>query len=314
MKAMKHTKEKIQLVNELHKPAKINFKRRRTIIKGLDDLWQMDLAEMGNYARENKNFKYILVVIDCFSKFVWTKPIKTKSGEEVMRAIDDILKDSKRTPKNLQSDQGKEFYNAHFKNLMKMHNVNHYSTFSVKKAAIVERVIRTLKEKLYKYFSLNGTYRWLDILPQITDNYNKRPHRTTGMKPCEINKKNEKTVLHSSYNFIKMATDPKKFKVGDLVRISKYKHIFEKGYTPNWTTELFKIVKVHITNPITYLLEDLRGNPIGGGFYAEELQKAKYSDIYLVEKVLRKRNNKVFVKWLGLDKSHNCWIDSTNKL
>lgn len=308
-----HSKEKTQLVNELHKPVRIHFKRRRTIIKGLDDLWQMDLAEMGNYARENKNFKYILVLIDCFSKFVWTKPIKTKSGDEVARAVADIFRESKRLPKNLQSDQGKEFYNNHFKSLMQKHVINHYSTFSVKKAAIVERVIRTLKEKLYKHFSLSGTYRWIDILPIITDNYNKQRHRTTGRKPCDIDKKNEKEILNSVYSHIKMAVDKQHFKVGDLVRISKNKHVFEKGYTPNWTTELFKVVKVHITNPITYLLVDLRGSPISGGFYAEELQKAKHSDIYLVEKVLRRRGDKVLVKWLGFDKSHNSWIDNSNR-
>lgn len=311
---MKHTKEKIQVVNELHKPVRKNFTRRRTIIKGLDDLWQMDLVDMQKHAHKNKNFKYIFVMIDCFSKFVWTKPLKNKSGKEIMQAVCDILKDSKRTPKNLQSDQGTEFYNAGFNNLMKKHNINHYSTFSVTKAAIAERVIRTLKEKLYKYFSLNGSYRWMDILPEIVKEYNNRCHRTTGMKPCEINKKNEKKILQSAYNHIKLALNRPKFKVGDLVRISKNKHVFEKGYTPNWTTELFKVIKVHITNPITYLLQDLRGNPISGGFYTEELQKAKHSDIFLVEKVLRKRGNKVFVKWLGLDKSHNSWIDNTNKL
>lgn len=309
---MMHSKEKYQVVNELHKPARKNFKRRRTIVKGLDDLWQMDLAVMGQ-GHENNQFRYILVMIDCFSKYVWTKPLKTKSGKEIMQAVGDIFKDSKRIPKNLQSDQGTEFYNAGFNSLMKKHNINHYNTFSTKKAAIAERVIRTLKEKLYKYFSLNGSYRWIDILPEITNNYNKQRHRTTGMKPCEINKKNEKIILRSAYNHIKLATNLQKFKVGDIVRISKYKHVFEKGYTPNWTTELFKIIRVRITNPVTYLLEDFHGTPISGGFYTEELQKAKYSDIYLVEKVLRKRQNKVLVKWLGLDKSHNSWIDSTNR-
>lgn len=307
-----HSKEKIQLVNELHKAVRKNFKRRRTIIKGLDDLWQMDLAEMSNYARENKGFKYIFVVIDCFSKFAWTKPIKTKSGEEVTRAMDDIFIESKRIPKNLQSDQGKEFYNSHFKNLMKKYSVNHYSTFSVKKASMAERLIRTIKEKLFKYFSLNGTYKWIDILPQITDNYNKQRHSTTHMKPCDINKNNERKILQTVYNHIKLATGLRKFKVGDTVRISKNKHVFEKGYTPNWTTELFKIVKVRNTNPITYLLEDMHGRDISGGFYTEELQKAKYSDIFLVEKVLRRRGKKVFVKWMGLDKSENSWVDDSN--
>lgn len=310
---MMNSNEKLQLVNELHKPVRKNFKRRRTIIKALDDLWQADLAEMGNYSRENRKNRYILVVIDCFSKFVWAKPIKNKSGPEVTQAMDEIFKESKRTCKNLNTDQGTEFYNVYFKNLMKKYNVNHYSTYSVKKAAIVERVIRTLKERLYKYFSLNGSYRWIDILSDIVKDYNNRRHRTIGMKPCDVTKSNEKQILNSVYNHIKL-TSSRRYKVGDIVRISKNKHVFKKGYTPNWTTELFKIVKVRITNPTTYLLEDLQGRPISGGFYEEELQKTKNPDVYLVEKVMRKRGKKVYIKWLGLDDSHNSWIDSDNIL
>lgn len=301
--------EKLQVVNELHKPARKNFKRRRILINGLDDLWQADLAEMGNYSKKNSNFNYILVVIDCFSKFVWARGIKNKSGPEVTRAMEDIFKESGRSCKNLNTDQGTEFYNVHFKNLMKKHKVNHYSTFSVKKAAIVERVIRTLKERLYKYFSLNGSYKWIDVLSDIVTAYNNTRHRTIGMKPSEVNKNNEKIILNSTYRHIKVAA-PRRYKVGDIVRISKNKHVFSKGYTPNWTTELFKIINVRITNPTTYLLEDMKGNPIRGCFYEEELQKTKHSDVYLVEKVLRKRGNKVYVKWLGLNSSHNSWIEA----
>lgn len=305
------TSEKIQLVNELHKPTRKNFKRRRIVIKGIDDLWQADLAEMCNYAKDNNNFRYIMIVIDCFSKYVWAEPLKNKSGPEVTKAMDSIIKGSTRACNNLNTDQGTEFYNVHFKDLMKKYNVNHYSTYTVKKAAIVERVIRTLKEKLYKYFSLNGSYRWIDILPEIVKQYNNQCHRTIGMKPVEVNKANEKQILSSVYNHVKL-TGARRYKVGDIVRISKNKHVFSKGYTPNWTTELFKIVKVRITNPTTYLLEDMNGRPISGGFYEKELQLTKTPDVYLVEKVLRKQGRKVYVKWLGFDSSHNSWINSDN--
>lgn len=90
--------------------------------------------------------------------------------------------------------------------------------------------------------------------------------------------------------------------------------MFDKGYTPNWSTELFKIVKIQLTNPATYLLEDMSGGPIRGSFYEHELQKAKHQDAYLVQKVLRRKRNKVYVKWLGFDKSHNSWIEKTNGL
>lgn len=310
----KHSEEKIQLVNELHKPIRKNFKRRRTIIKGLDDLWQSDLGQLDQYAKFNKNHKYILVVIDCFSKFVWVKALKTKTGEEVSQAFELILNEvNDRKPSNLQTDQGKEYYNAHFKALMKKYNINHYSSFSITKAAICERVIRTLKEKLFKYFTLNGSYRWIDILPEIVRTYNNERHSVIGMKPSQVTKSNEKSILNSTYKHLKIV-GPRKFKKDDLVRISKSKHVFEKGYTPNYTTELFKIDKINITNPTTYVLKDLQDQPIRGSFYEAELQKTKHPDVYLVEKVLRKKGKKVFVKWLGFDNSHNSWIDGSNKV
>lgn len=101
----------------------------------------------------------------------------------------------------------------------------------------------------------------------------------------------------------------KKFKVGDEVRITKYKHIFEKGYTPNWTTEIFTITQVKNTNPTTYKLIDYQNQPIKGGFYEEELNKVKYPDVYLIEKVIREHGNKLYVKWLGIDSKHNSWIN-----
>jgi hypothetical protein len=191
---------------------------------------------------------------------------------------------------------------------MKKHNIHHYSTFSVLKASIAERVIRTIKEKLYKLFTLNGNHKWIDLLEQVTDKYNNTKHRTIGLKPKDVTKNNEQQLLKSVYSHIKIA-GKQKFKVGDIVRISKAKHLFEKGYMPNWTTELFKIIKVNITNPATYLLEDMRGQPITGGFYEAELQKTAQSDVFLIERILRKKGKKMYVKWLGLDKTHNSWID-----
>lgn len=309
-----HSKEKIQLVNELHKPIRKNFKRRRTIIKGFDDLWQSDLCQLQQFMKNNKNYKYILVVIDCFSKYVWTKPLKTKTGVEVTESFETILKEAKgRKPMNLQTDQGKEYYNTHFKTLLKKYTINHYSTFSITKAAICERVIRTLKEKLFKYFSLNGTYRWIDILPEIVHNYNNQRHSTTGFKPLEVKKSNEKQILNTAYRHLKVVA-ARKFRKGDLVRISKAKHVFEKGYTPNYTTEVFKIDRIKITDPTTYILKDLQDRPIRGSFYEAELQKTTQPDVYLVERILRRKEGKVYVKWLGFDNSHNSWIDDTNKL
>src|SRR3978361_1579323 len=297
--------------NEMFKPARKNFRRRRTVIKGLDDLWQIDLAELPQYTRENSGFKFILVVIDCFSKFLWTRKLKSKTAEEVSKAMADVLS-SARQPKNLQSDAGKEFYNSKFKAVMTKHAIKHYSTFSVKKASMAERVIRTLKERLFKTFHLRGNYRWTNILQEITDCLNSSFNSTTKMKPRDFNKSNEHRLLKSVFNKDYYTHDGRneKYQTGTVVRVGKEKPTFEKGYTPRWSTELFKIAKVQYTNPVTYLLEGMQGNPISGSFYAEEIQKTQSPDIYLVEKVLRRNGRKLYVKWLGLDKSHNSWIDS----
>lgn len=306
---MEPTDEKLKIVSELHKAARKNFQRRRTIIKGYRDLWQVDLAEMQQYANENDGYRYILVCINCFSKYIYTRAIKNKTGVEVSNAMKSIIKEASYAPTNLQSDQGKEFYNRNFQALMREYNINHYSTYSTKKASIVERVIRTLKNNLYKQFSARGSYRWIQLLPLATKSYNNTKHRTIGMKPIDVK---EDTKI-KAYDQIKVVPRKFKFRLGDVVRISKYKSLFDKGYTPSWSTELFKIVKVNITNPPTYLLESTDGQPIKGCFYEAELQKTKSPNVYLVEKVLRSRkinnNIQLFVKWLGFPNQFNSWIN-----
>lgn len=201
------------------------------------------------------------------------------------------------------------------KTLNRKYGVNHYSVYSEKKASIVERVIRSIKSLLWKEFSFNGNYKWIDILAEIIDHYNNRIHRTTGMKPVEIKRNHEKHLLNTVYSRIKRVDLEKvKFNVGDHVRISKYRGVFDKKYNPNWSTEIFIVREVKLTNPITYLLKDYKGENILGGFYKEQLQKVKHPDVYLVEKVLKRRKNKVFVKWLGFDSTHNSWIDKNDVL
>lgn len=302
--------EKRDLVNELHHQARKNFPRRRVITKGIDDLWQADLVEMGSYSKANKGFRFLLTVIDTFSKFAWCEALKTKTATDVSMAFEKILQRG-RIPKNLQTDDGKEFFNTDFKKLMQKYSINHYSTYSVLKASIVERFNRTLKSLMWKEFSYNGNYLWIDVYRELVKQYNKTPHRTIKMAPIQVNSSNEKALLQSAYNHLKIFRR-QNFRVGDHVRISKYKHQFEKGYTPNWTTEIFKIRTIRITNPATYLLEDYEGNPIQGCFYKEELLPTKYPNTYLVEKILKTKGNKVLVKWLGFSDKHNSWIDKNH--
>ena len=307
---MKMEQQMKVVVDELHKPARRNYLRRKYDIRGMDETWQADLVEMQSYARENKGYRYMLTVIDIFSKYSWAIPVKKKTGEDVTAAMKSVLRESGRVPKNLHTDRGNEFYNKNFQALMTKYGINLYSTYSNLKASICERFNRTLKNEMWKKFSLRGNYKWLDILPDLLTAYNERKHRTTGMKPKDVTKSCESSV-RQKFATVMLKKKPK-FHVGDKVRMSKVKQVFEKGYTPNWSTEIFSITKVASTNPVTYHLKDYREQPISGGLYEEELQKVKYPDVYLVEKIVKKRGNEVYVKWLGFDSSHNSWIDKSN--
>lgn len=302
------------LIEELHKSVRRNYPRRKVFLKGINDLWQADLIEMIPYAKVNKDYKYILIVINAFTKYVYAEPLKTKTGKDVTEAMSKILNSVEEKPKNLQTDQGSEFYNKQFQELMKCYGINLYSVYSTTKACIAERVIRTLKTKLWKTFSLQGTYRWIAILNSTVYEYNNTVHRTIGMKPSEVTKKNEQLLLNRINSVSRPSLIKSKFKQGDFVRISKIKSIFEKGYTPNWSAEVFRIKKVQSTFPTTYLLEDLNGTSIQGCFYPEEIKRTKFKDTYLVEKVVRKNKNKSYVKWWGFDSTHNSWINTNDIL
>lgn len=304
---------KQQVVNEIHKSARKKFVRRRFIQKGYNDTWQIDLVEMIPFSKMNKGYKYLLTGIDTFSKYAFAYPVKTKTSKEICSVMKKNFELYKTHPKNIQSDQGKEFFNKDFNILMKKHKINHYHTFTVLKASICERFNRTLKTLMWKMFSMRGHYKWIDKIESLVNQYNNTYHRTIKMKPSEVNKLNEIHLLETVYNFPKTFPKPK-FKKGDHVRISRYKGIFFKGYEPNWTTEIFVIVKVNITNPITYIIKDYKDNEIQGSFYEVELQKVKNETAFLVEKVLKRHDSKMLVKWLGFDDTHNTWINKNDLL
>lgn len=307
--------ERQQIIKELHKPARRNFPRRQTVLKGIHDLYQADLVEMRPYSKLNKGYNYILTVIDCFSKKAHAVPLKSKTGENVTNGMEIILNNVGKRVKNLQTDDGTDFFNAKFSRLMDTFKINHYSTYSDKKAAIVERFNRTLKSAMYKQFSERGSYVWYDILPKLIKKYNETVHRTIGIKPIEVNKQNEDEIarrIKKNTTPLREKLPPKSFAIGDKVRISKFKHIFTKGYLPNWTNEVFTVHRVQPTYPETYILKDGKGEILHGGFYGHELLKSKTGNVYLVEKVLRKKGDKCLVRWLGFDKTHDSWISNND--
>lgn len=306
------TTTRYKLVSELHSPSRLRFPRRSYVLKGIFDLIQADLLDLQYYSRENKGYKYILICINAFSKYVFAQPLKTKRGIEVACAIKKILKQSPKV-KHFQTDAGAEFYNSHVKQLLSEYNINHYSTFSHIKAAICERVIRTIKSRLFFHFSLSGTRKWLPVLQEIIDNYNSTEHRTIKMKPKDVKKKHEAQILsYLNRNITQPLSLKPKFKIGDLVRISRARSVFDKGYLYNWSAELFKVISIKMTNPIVYLLQDLKGQNIQGSFYQQELKKTKLQDdeldYYLIEKVLKRNKDKLLVRWVGFPTPS--WISS----
>ena len=265
---------------------------------------------MQQFSKWNKGYRYLLMVIDVFSKYGWIVPLKDKKGESVTEAFKTIFEEGRR-PQYLWVDKGKEFYNKHLKDLLEKNRIHMYSTENEEKSSIVERWNRTIKSKMWKQFTVQGNTMYLDMLPKILKQYNNTKHSSIKMTPVEAsNKSNEGTVYFNLYGDTETLKQKPKFKTGDKVRISKYKrNVFDKGYTPNWTEEVFTVDKIQYTNPITYKLKDLRGEEIQGSFYEPELLKAK-QDIFRIDKVIRRNYKKkqALVKWKGYSDEFNSWI------
>ncbi|CAF1104621.1 unnamed protein product, partial [Brachionus calyciflorus] len=301
--------------NTLHRPLRKKFVREKVILNGIDDLWQADLVDVSNISKENKEYKFLLTVIDVFSKFAWVKPLKNKTSESILQALTEIFKSRK--PDKLQTDKGREFLNKPVQDFLKKINVHLYTTYSELKASVVKRFNRTLKEKMWRYFTYKNNHDYTKILDNLVDSYNNKFHRTIKTTHSNVSSKNEEKVIKNIYGYDKNTGDDSlltlNFKIGDKVRISKTKGLFEKGYTPNWTREIFVIDKIVYSNPLTYIIKDLNDETIEGRFYEQELQKInKNEEIYQIDKIIRKRkkNNKLeyFVSWIGYPKSFNSWV------
>jgi transposase InsO family protein len=302
----------------LHKPARKKYARNKVITQGIDDVWQMDLVDMSRFAKSNSGFKFLITCIDVFSKFAWVIPIRNKSADVVLNGFREILK-GKRKPDKLQTDRGTEFINSKFAKLLKENNIQLYSVNSELKASVVERFNRTIKERMFRYFTYRNSYEYLDILQDLVTAYNDSYHRTIKMKPKNVVKKIENHLRKTVYENLNNETVMFKLKIDDTVRISKYKNIFAKGYTPNWTEEVFIVTEIIPRIPPVYRIKDLNNETVEGVFYESELQKViKEDDVYKVDQILKKRKRngvtEFFVSWLGYPVSFNSWIKQSDIL
>ena len=304
---------KAQPTYTLHRQARKRYSTRKYIVHDIDEQWQADLADVSLIARENNGYHFILTVIDIFSRYAWARPLKTKSGKEVAKAFEDIFQEG-RIPQRIQTDEGKEFYNRYVQTLFHQHNIELFSVKSAYKAAIVERFNRTLKHKLWRYFTMSTKQNWTRILQDIVSSYNHSVHRSIGRKPTDVTPVTVDEVREKAFQRRPESKKKSDIKVGDKVRISKVKHVFAKGYLPNWTEEIFTVESINRkTSPISYKLKDYNGETIEGSFYREEIETVIHDDdTYLVEAVLRteKRGNEqwCFVKWAGYPSTMNSWV------
>jgi len=303
----------------LHKPSRRTFPRRKTYSKGINDLYQIDLVEMQHLSRYNDGYRYIITCIDVFTKKAHAVPLKDKRGSTVVDALSKIFDNTTLPVQLVQSDYGTEFYNHEVQKFFKDRDIKHYSSLNYDiKAAVVERFNRTLKTKMFRYFTHRNTYRWIDVLDKLIESYNNSYHRSIGMTPNQVNFDNNDVVAKRLYP---IKPKPKwKHNVGDKVRISRARQVFRKGYLPQWTEEIFTIATKNPTNPVTYALKDQDGETIKGSFYEQEIQKVEKSDdVYVVEKVLKRRRagdgkTEYFVKWRGYPDKFNSWTSHVIKV
>lgn len=308
-----------------HKARRVHFPRNRYIITNINELYEADLAIFPEeYAKHNDGVKYLLVVIDCFSKFMFVEPLKRKTTEAIIEAFKKIFKRTGVKCYRLSSDKGGEFASKKFRAFMKENGIVSNTTNNPDtKASIVERSLRTIKGKIYKYLTYANSFRYISVLNDIVNAYNNSYHRSIKMTPSQVNDENivqvYRNIKESQMKRLKIAKKKKKakYKPGDYVRITKAKIIFEKSFVSNFTEEIFKIKSVATRTPVVYYLEDLAGEEISGTFYEPELQKVLYDEgaARAIEKIIKQRRQgksvQYLVKFRGYPDKFNCWVNSS---
>ena len=336
----------------LHKPIRYKFERRPTIVSGPYDQFQMDLLDTSAYSSKNNGVRFLLIVIDVFTKFAWAVGLKNKSANSVIKGLENILKSkSAKKVKSIQTDKGTEFINKKLKTYLKKKKIRFFTSENEDiKCSIVERFNRTLQSKLHRYLTRNHTSKYINVLPKIIKGYNNSVHKTTGHTPQALvdhvlrgraipgNKSLEDiwqkiyqlpdsywkpTVRASVYlkkkkKGVSIKSKKQFLSVGDFVRINKTRKVFKKGYLPSWSKELFTVSKIRNTNPTTFQLTDASGEIIKGGFYYQELQRVTPPEFYDIEEVIKtrksKRGREFLVKWVGYSPSYNSWVSEQNLL
>jgi hypothetical protein len=307
-----------------HKPITRKFKRNRYHTNNMGICFEADLADMQNLSSENDGVKYILCVIDIFSKKVWAETLKDKRSASVAFALNKIFAKSG-MPVRFRSDRGREFIGLPVRKLLEKNKILQIVTDNEEtKCSIIERFLRTLKERLHKFFTHFGKQKYVHVLQDVINSYNNSLHSAIGCRPNDVGSHNIQQVYEflfsgkGRYKKLETSSNKSKFKVGDTVKVSNSKHKLQKGYHANWSYEVFKITKVILREPVVYKLADSVGEELTGVWYESELQKVTVADdqAFRIEKILgsegRGSNKRLLVKWMGYPKKFNSYISESD--
>jgi hypothetical protein len=283
----------------------------------IDYQWEADTAVMTSYSKDNDGYAYFLLVIDVFSRFVWTVPLRSTRADEMVEALKSLL-DKGRVPEKLRTDKGVEFKNRRVQTLMRERNIDHFFTQNESKANYAERAIKNVKLRLSRYRSRHQSHRWVDVLDDVTKSYNATYHRSLKRAPEQVKKRDEQELWKLQYQRQPSVPRPTglpktryRFNVGDEVRISHLQRPFQREYDERWTYEYFVVNSRGMKQGIPYYtLKDLRDEEVTGTFYDSELSKVLVTEetTYRIEKILKKERTRVLVKWWGWPKTFNSWI------
>jgi hypothetical protein len=295
----------------LHKRARRKFPRLPTLPAGLHTDWQADLCILASLARHNRGFRYLLVCVDVLSRQIFVEPVKTKRGEDMVIALRAIIKRVGATPWKVYSDEGKEFTAGVVQRFFKKRDMIHICliTSPLFHCGVVERANRTIKERLYRYFTHNNTHKWVDVIQPLVQAINRSPCTSIGgLRPVDVTFGNAAGVRKQlKLSRLYPPRRPSLLKKGDYVRIVVHKDVFTKGYMPNFSEEIYTITHVRKKRaPYTYRIRDGKGVAVRGLFYAPELCKVKMQmgdswPIRVIERVKRSGSGKFFYQDTQVD-------------
>ena len=254
-----------KFIDEIYStPPRKKYPTNKKVYNNIDEIWSIDLADFSDYkTSNNKGYRYIFIIIDNYSKYLWAIPLKNKYSQTITNEFSIILTKSKRKPLKLESDRGSEWYNSVFQNFLKTKNIQHYSRYTDKGPSIAERVIRTTRNLLKKPVFEKGKADWLSELPSVIKQYNNTIHHSIKMTPVQASKRSNEKLVFSNLQDRRVRQKPN-FKLGDLIRTADIKRVFSKGHSTNWSYKLYTITEViHDTIPsyrIDYLPERYNEN------------------------------------------------------